>query len=77
MNALPNLGFSSMEEGIKVLMFLNFLPHPISSEWIALGNFQKHPMDKNIPNPNAYFAQIHPAWAKKGSSALQCTLAVY
>jgi len=41
MNALPNLGFSSMEEGIKGLMFLNFLPHPISSpkEWIALGNF--------------------------------------
>jgi len=41
MNALPNLGFSSMEEGIKGLMFLNSLPHPISSpkEWIALGNF--------------------------------------
>jgi len=41
MNALPNIGFSSMEEGIKGLMFLNFLPYLISSpkEWRALGNF--------------------------------------
>ena len=63
MNALPNIGFSSMEEGIKGLMFLNFLPHPISSpmEWIALGNFYKNSMDKNIPNPNVYFTQICPA----------------
>jgi len=41
MNALPNLEFSSMEEGIRGLMFLNSLPHPNmnSKEWIALRNF--------------------------------------
>jgi len=67
-----------MEEEIKGLIFLNFLPHPILSpkEWIALGNFYRHPMDKNIPNPNAYFAQICPVQAKEGSSALPYTLAV-
>jgi len=41
MNALPNLEFSSMEEWINGLMFLNSLPHPNRNlkEWIALRNF--------------------------------------